>query len=175
MAKLLANKEIQSIINTLGCWYLDTFNLSKLNYHKVIIFTDLDSDWYHITALLTTLFFQLMPELIINWHLYKAMWPLYVFTIWNKKLYADSDREKDILKAKLDSEWKKYMIGRYKGLGEMNPDELKETMMDPEKRKLLRITIDDVQESKDYIERVMWDDTALKFELTKQFSLEDVL
>ncbi len=173
-AKLLANKEVQSIINALGCGYLDTFDISKLRYNKVIIFTDLDSDGYHISALLTTLFFELMPELILNGHLYKAKGPLYAFSVNNKKIYVDTEQEKDKVKAKLDAEGKKYKIGRYKGLGEMNPDELGETMMDPFKRKLQKVTVDDIEEVKQYIERVMGDDTDLKFELTQNFGIDSI-
>lgn len=142
--KALANEEIKTIIYALGCGfgegYGNDFDISKLKYDKIIIMTDADSDGRHITTLLMTLFYRLMPEIVRQGHLYCAVPPLYkAFPVKGNAAYMYTDSE---LKAYL-SENKVSHVQRYKGLGEMNPDQLWETTMNPKTRLLRRVVIDD--------------------------------
>lgn len=142
--KALANEEIKTIIYALGCGfgegYGNDFDISKLKYDKIIIMTDADSDGHHITTLLMTLFYRLMPEIVRQGHLYCAVPPLYkAFPVKGDAAYMYTDSE---LKAYL-SEHKVSHVQRYKGLGEMNPDQLWETTMNPKTRMLRRVVIDD--------------------------------
>ncbi len=139
--KILKNKEVQALISALGTGIGDQFNLENLRYHRVIIMTDADVDGAHIRTLLLTFFFRYMEELIEKGHLYIAQPPLYRIEHKKKVWYAYSEEEKDRLLAKLDSQ--KVTLQRYKGLGEMNPEQLWETTMDPEKRTLLQVTIEE--------------------------------
>ncbi|MBC7249660.1 MAG: DNA topoisomerase (ATP-hydrolyzing) subunit B [Anaerolineae bacterium] len=139
--KILKNKEVQALISALGTGIGDQFNLENLRYHRVIIMTDADVDGAHIRTLLLTFFFRYMEELIEKGHLYIAQPPLYRIEHKKKVWYAYSEEEKDRLLAKLDGQ--KVTLQRYKGLGEMNPEQLWETTMDPEKRTLLQVTIEE--------------------------------
>ncbi len=139
--KVLDNKEVQAIISALGCGIGDDFDLSKLRYGRIILMSDADVDGAHIRTLLLTLFFRYMPQLIEAGRLYIAQPPLYLIQAGREKYYAYSDEEKDALLKKLDG--KNVTIQRYKGLGEMNPEQLWETTMNPENRTLLQVTIED--------------------------------
>ncbi|MBI5927887.1 MAG: type IIA DNA topoisomerase subunit B [Chloroflexi bacterium] len=140
--KILDNNEVRALISALGVGVGDDFDLSKLRYHRVIIMTDADQDGSHITTLLLTLFFRYMTPLIQNGHLYIAQPPLYRVAVKNKVQYAYGEDDRDRILAELNSE--KANIQRFKGLGEMNPDQLWETTMNPENRTLLQVHVDDL-------------------------------
>ena len=139
--KALSNREIQALITALGTGIGDQFNLDNLRYHRIFIMTDADVDGSHIRTLLLTLFFRYMEPLISAGHLYIAQPPLYLIKAGREHLYAYSEAEKDRLLKRFDG--KNVAIQRYKGLGEMNPEQLWETTMNPEKRTALLVTIED--------------------------------
>ncbi len=144
--KMAQNQQISDLIQALGCGTTDKYRDSDLRYEKVIIMTDADVDGAHIASLLITFFFQQMPELIENGHLWLAVPPLYRLAQGGKTLYARDDAHKDEL---LETEFTgrgKVEINRFKGLGEMMPAQLKETTMKPASRTLLRIRIEDGEE-----------------------------
>ncbi len=144
--KILSNKEIKALISALGTGIGEDFNIQNLRYGRVIIMTDADVDGSHIRTLLLTFFFRYMLPLIEEGHLYIAQPPLYRIAVKNKVYYAytEADRER-ILKEIGDGA--KVNIQRYKGLGEMNPQQLWETTMDPQNRTLLQVTIEDAAEA----------------------------
>ncbi|MGI9406850.1 MAG: toprim domain-containing protein, partial [Hyphomicrobiaceae bacterium] len=142
-AKLQANQLISDLIQALGCGTGSRYRNDDLRYERVIIMTDADVDGAHIASLLITFFYDQMPELIENGHLYLAVPPLYKITQGTKSLYARDDAHKDEL---MESEFNgrgKIEVSRFKGLGEMMPAQLKETTMDPANRNLLRVEIAD--------------------------------
>ncbi len=144
--KILDNREVKSLISALGTSVGDTFDISGLRYNRIIIMTDADVDGAHIRTLLLTFFFRYMQPLIEEGHLFIAQPPLYRISSRNQIYYAYSDVEKDELVAKLGG-MNKVSISRYKGLGEMNPEQLWETTMNPENRTLLQVTIEDAAEA----------------------------
>jgi DNA gyrase subunit B len=141
--KILANNEVKALISALGTGIGETFDLSGLRYQRILLMTDADVDGSHIRTLLLTFFFRYMQPLIEHGHLFIAQPPLY--QISNKKdiryAYTEEDRERIIKEMGVPSE--KINIQRYKGLGEMNPDQLWETTMDPSQRTLLQVTVED--------------------------------
>ena len=139
--KILANKEIRDLITGLGCGIRDDFSANKVRYHKIIIMTDADVDGSHIRTLILTFFFRYMKELIELGYLYIAQPPLYLVKKGKKEQYAYSDAEKDEITKQFGKQG--VSMQRYKGLGEMNPDQLWKTTMDPEKRTLLQVTLED--------------------------------
>ncbi len=142
MDKIYANKEIKAMITAFGTGIHDDFDISKLRYHKIIIMTDADVDGAHIATLLLTFLYRFMPELIKQGYVYLAQPPLYKVEKNKKIWYAYSDDElKDIIEEIGRDESNK--IQRYKGLGEMDADQLWETTMDPEQRILLRVMMDE--------------------------------
>ena len=145
--KMLANEEIKSIITAIGTGIGDDFNIEKRRYSKIIIMSDADVDGSHISCLLLTFFYRNMPKLVEEGYVYRAMPPLYLIKVGKEKYYAYNDNEKDELVAKLKSENKKITVQRYKGLGEMNPEQLWETTMNPETRRLKQIRIEDALEA----------------------------
>ena len=136
-----ANQQISDLIQALGCGTGDRYRQEDLRYEKVIIMTDADVDGAHIASLLITFFYQEMPALIDQGHLYLAVPPLYALTQGAKKAYARDDVHKDELLASEFSGRGKVEISRFKGLGEMMPAQLKETTMNPAKRTVLRIRL----------------------------------
>ncbi|MBN1647072.1 MAG: DNA topoisomerase (ATP-hydrolyzing) subunit B [Spirochaetales bacterium] len=141
--KVVTNDKLQPIITSLGARVGSEFDISRLRYHKVIIMADADVDGSHIRTLLLTFFFRYMPELIEKGHVYIAMPPLY--KIVNKKtiLYAYDDKEKERIVNEIEVDEEKLTIQRYKGLGEMNPDQLWDTTMNPETRNIINVTLED--------------------------------
>ncbi|MEM6464447.1 MAG: DNA topoisomerase IV subunit B [Pseudomonadota bacterium] len=143
--KLGANQQIADLVQALGCGTRQKYREDDLRYDRVIIMTDADVDGAHIASLLITFFYQEMPELISGGHLYLAVPPLYRITQGGKTLYArDDDHRAELLETEFKGKGK-IDIGRFKGLGEMLPAQLKETTMDPEKRTLLRVGIDQAE------------------------------
>ena len=144
--KILGNNEVKSLISALGTSIGDSFGLKGLRYGRVIIMTDADVDGAHIRTLLLTFFFRYMQELIDAGHVYIAQPPLYRISYKNQIQYAYSDNEKDSIVTRYGGN-AKVSISRYKGLGEMNPDQLWETTMNPANRTLLQVTIEDAAEA----------------------------
>ncbi|MDR3439347.1 DNA topoisomerase IV subunit B [Telmatospirillum sp.] len=138
--KMRANQEIRDLIEALGCGIRDNFDEDKLRYEKIIIMTDADVDGAHIASLLMTFFYQEMPGLVENGHLFLACPPLYRISQGQNSVYARDDAHKDSLMTTTFA-GKKVEISRFKGLGEMPPHQLKETTMDPKTRQLLRVVV----------------------------------
>ncbi|MBU0875234.1 MAG: DNA topoisomerase IV subunit B, partial [Alphaproteobacteria bacterium] len=139
-AKILANQEIADLILAIGCGTRKDCNPDNIRYERIVIMTDADVDGAHIATLLMTFFFQEMPELVRRGHLYLAQPPLYRLVAGGKSWYAADDAALAKLRAG-ELKGKKLEVSRFKGLGEMNPMQLRETTMDPKKRKMIRITL----------------------------------
>ncbi len=153
--KTANSQQIQDLAQALGCGTRSKFSFDDLRYDRVIIMTDADVDGAHIASLLITFFHQEMPGIIEGGALYLAVPPLYKLSQGGKTLYARDDRHKDQLLREEFSGNKKVELGRFKGLGEMMPAQLKETTMDPDKRTLLRIQIDEPDAAKQSIDKLM--------------------
>ena len=144
--RILGNEEIKAMITAFGTGIHEDFDISKLRYHKIIIMTDADVDGAHIATLLLTFFYRFMPELIRDGHVYLAQPPLYKIEKNKKVWYAYSDEELNQIMLEIGRD-QNNKVQRYKGLGEMDADQLWETTMDPEKRILLRVNMDEDSES----------------------------
>jgi len=166
--KILENDEIKAIISAIGTGIGDEFDIRKANYHKIIIMTDADIDGAHIRTLLLTFFFRYMRPLIENGYIYIAQPPLYRVKKGNKEYYAYSDEE--LKKIASDGA----TIQRYKGLGEMNPEQLWETTMNPEKRILKRVEIEDAIEADELFTILMGKNVEERREFIKRHAKEVV-
>ena len=157
-AKIRENQEIADLGQALGCGTRDRYDDAALRYARIIIMTDADVDGAHIATLLMTFFFQEMPQLVRDGHLFLAQPPLYRLTAGGKSLYAMNDAERARIEDK-EFKGKKVEVGRFKGLGEMNPQQLRETTMDPKTRTLIRIKLpneyEEQQDTRDLVERLM--------------------
>ena len=143
---MYANAEIKAMITAFGTGIHDDFDVTKLRYHKIIIMTDADVDGSHIATLLLTFIYRFMPELIKQGHVYLAQPPLYKLEKNKKEWYAYSEEELNQILTEVGRD-QNNKIQRYKGLGEMDAEQLWETTMDPEKRILLRVNMDEEAES----------------------------
>lgn len=165
-AKILANQEIADLIQALGCGTRKDCRPEQLRYEKIVIMTDADVDGAHIATLLMTFFFQEMPELVRQGHLHLAQPPLYRLTVGAKSLYARDDAHRAELERTV-FRGKKVEVARFKGLGEMNPQQLRETTMDPARRSMIRITLPQEYEEragvKDLVDRLMGTNPAHRF------------
>ncbi|GAB4065747.1 DNA topoisomerase IV subunit B [Ancylobacter sonchi] len=163
--KLAQNQQIADLIQALGCGTGTQYREEDLRYERVVIMTDADVDGAHIASLLVTFFFRQMPKMIENGHLFLAVPPLYRITQGAKTLYARDEAHRNELLAKEFSGRGKVEIGRFKGLGEMMPAQLKETTMSRKTRTLLRVTVDDAEraETADAIERLMGNKPESRF------------
>jgi len=175
--KMLGNDEIRTIITALGTGIgLGIFDISKLRYHKVIIMTDADVDGSHIRTLILTLFFRHFREVIDNGYMYIAEPPLYRVKKGKTEIYAYSDGQKDRLVAEMGE--KGIYVQRYKGLGEMNPDQLWETTMNPDSRTMTRVTVDNAAEADHIFTTLMGDEVEPRRrfieENAAQIKLEDL-
>jgi len=171
--QVLNNEEFRSIITALGTNIDESFDLSSLKYHKVIILSDADQDGAHIRAILLTFFYRYMKELITAGHVYIGMPPLYKVQRGNKVQYAYDDNE---LRKITKGSTKGYQLQRYKGLGEMNPEQLWETTMDPSERKLMQVSIEDAAQAERLVTILMGDKVDPRREYISQhanFNRED--
>ena len=144
--KILGNREVRAMISALGTGIGDSFDIKGLRYHRVVIMTDADVDGAHIRTLLLTFFFRYMPELIDEGHLYIAQPPLYRISSRGNIKYAYDENQRDEI-VKQFGGMSRVNISRYKGLGEMNPEQLWETTMNPENRTMFQVTVEDVAEA----------------------------
>jgi DNA gyrase subunit B len=151
--KMLINKEIRSLVIALGTAISENFDIEKLRYHKIILMTDADVDGAHIRTLLLTLFYRYFPKIIENGHLYVAQPPLFHLQKGKEMHYAYSDAERDKIHKQMGSEG--INVQRYKGLGEMNPTQLWETTMDPARRILKQINVEDDVETDKMLDILM--------------------
>ena len=154
--KIFANQEIKNMIIALWTSIWETFDIWKLRYHRIVIMTDADVDGAHIRTLLLTFFYRYLRELIDLGHLYIAQPPLYKLTKGKKSWYVYDEENKEKIIAEEWITWEN--IQRYKGLWEMNPEQLWETTMDPEKRKMFKVTIPDAEKSNEIFKILMWPD-----------------
>ncbi|SFA49713.1 DNA gyrase subunit B [Anoxybacillus pushchinoensis] len=166
--KILSNNEVRAIITALGTGIGEDFDITKARYHKIIIMTDADVDGAHIRTLLLTFFYRYMRDVIEHGYVYIAQPPLYKIQQGKRIEYAYSDRQLEEILARLP-EQPKPIIQRYKGLGEMNPEQLWETTMNPETRTLLKVSLQDAMEADETFEILMGD----KVEPRRQFIEEN--
>ena len=158
--KILANNELKSLIIALGTNVGEQFDIEKLRYHRIVIMTDADVDGAHIRTLLLTFFYRHFPDLINKGHIYIAQPPLYQLSYGKKSMYVYSDAEKEkMLKTDFKSE-ENVNIQRYKGLGEMNPEQLWETTMDPMQRVMKQVTVDDAEKADEMFDLLMGEEVA---------------
>ena len=155
--RMLASEQITNIVTALGTSIGDTFSTDKLRYWRIILMTDADVDGSHIRTLLLTFFFRHMEKLITDGHLYIAQPPLYRIQVGKQRHYVYSDQERDEFLARL-APGKNAAVNRYKGLGEMDPEELWETTMNPASRTLLQVTIEDAIKADETFSMLMGDE-----------------
>lgn len=156
--QVLANEEIRTIISALGAGIGDSFNVDNLKYHKVVILSDADQDGMHIRCILLTFFYRYMRDLITQGHVYIGMPPLYRISKKDKTEYLYTDEELE----KKKKEYGKAEIQRYKGLGEMNAEQLWQTTLDPDRREMIQVTIEEAAEAELLVSTLMGDAVDLR-------------
>ena len=167
--RIFANAEIGNMIIAIGGGYGNEFDVSKIRYHKIVIMTDADVDGSHIRILLLTFFYRFMKPLVEQGYIYIAQPPLYKASRGNKDYYCYNDEQLNVLRNKLGPTASKQLkIQRYKGLGEMDAQQLWETTMDPEKRKMIRVTIDDAMAADKVFDELMGEDVICRKEFIKE-------
>ena len=169
--KVLANEKLQPIIAALGAGAGDNFDVHKLRYHRVIIMADADVDGSHIRTLLLTFFFRYMPEMIEKGYVYIAMPPLYKISAGKKVEYAYDDEERTKVLAAWGLPQEKVNIQRYKGLGEMNPEQLWETTMNPSTRNIIQIKLEDMVQAEDIFTTLMGENVAPRRDFIEENAL----
>ncbi len=170
--KLLANKELQDIVSALGCGMGETFDITKLRYGKIFLLMDADADGHHIATLLMTFFFRHMKPLIDAGHVYLAQPPLYRIDIGRATYWALDEVHRDRLIKQHGKVNSKPSITRFKGLGEMNPDTLKMTTLDPRSRQALRIRVDGLLQTDRTISELMGKDVGARFRMITENAAE---
>jgi DNA gyrase subunit B/topoisomerase-4 subunit B len=172
--KLLANKELQDIVSALGCGMGETLDLGKLRYGKILLLMDADADGHHIATLLLTFLFRHMKPLIDHGHVYLAQPPLYRIDLGKQTYYALDDQHRDELLKQHGKSNSKPSITRFKGLGEMDPDILKRTTLDPKSRQTLRVTVKDGDQLRtdQVISELMGKDVAARFKMITENAAE---
>ncbi|MCJ8341608.1 MAG: type IIA DNA topoisomerase subunit B, partial [Cetobacterium sp.] len=163
--RALENNEVRALVTAFGTGIGDNFNIEKLRYGKIILMTDADVDGAHIRTLILTFLYRYMVDLIHNGNVYIAQPPLFKITQGRSVQYAYTDKQLKEVVGSLEGEDKRYTLQRYKGLGEMNPEQLWETTMDPDSRTLLKVSIDDAREADILFDKLMGD----KVEPRKEF------
>ena len=171
--KMLKNEEIKALISAIGTGIGEEFDISKLRYGKIIIMTDADVDGAHIRTLLLTFFYRYMPQLIERGHIYIAQPPLYKIKVGKTVRYAYSEEEKEKILKEI-GEGKKVEIQRYKGLGEMNPEQLWETTMDPKNRVLKKVYMEDAIEADKIFSILMGPNAEARREFIQKHAKEAV-
>lgn len=179
IGKILWNNEVKSLIMAIGAWLKESYEEEKVRYERIVIMTDADIDGAHIRTLLLTFFFRYMRPLIENEHLYIAVPPLYKFKQGKREMYIyppDDQLEIEDAMTKYDFNPEKTQVQRYKGLGEMNPEQLRETTMDPETRKMQRVTVEDSEDADRLFRILMWSDVPSRrhFILTHAKDVKDL-
>jgi DNA gyrase subunit B len=169
--KVITNEKLQPIIASIGAGCGEEFDFSKIRYHKIIIMADADVDGSHIRTLLLTFFYRYMTDLIAQGHVYLAMPPLYRIAYEKKTFYAYDDTEKDSILVASGRDPEKLSVQRYKGLGEMNPDQLWETTMDPVRRNITQIHLDDAIEAERIFSTLMGENVAPRREFIEENAL----
>ena len=171
--KIVAHDAIRSMITAIGAGLDEDFDLEKLRYHRVIIMCDADVDGSHIRTLLLTFFYRHMPELVDHGHLYIAQPPLYKISIGKKDQYVYTEGEREEVMEQLQTK-RSVSLQRYKGLGEMNPDQLWHTTMNPESRTLLQVSVDDAVMADDTFTVLMGDEVEPRRNFIQTHALEVV-
>ena len=170
--RILNNEEIKAMITAIGAGFGEDFDVSKLRYHKIISMTDADVDGAHIRTLLLTFFYRYMTPLIENGHVYIGMPPLFLAKKGKKLQYCYSEQELD---AFLEANGRQgVLIQRYKGLGEMNAEQLAETTMDPESRTILRVNVEDAVAADEIFSTLMGDKVEPRREFIQNHAREVV-
>ena len=162
LQKVLSNKELQDVVSALGCGVGDTLSVERLRYHKVIFLMDADSDGHHIATLLLTFFYRHLRPLIEGGNVYLAQPPLFRIDHGKETFWALDEADRDRIVATLPKNARPEVM-RFKGLGEMQPEELKRTTLDPATRRLLRVSVRDVAEADRILTELMGKDVEARF------------
>jgi DNA gyrase subunit B/topoisomerase-4 subunit B len=161
-AKVTGNKELSDLVSALGCGIGPAFDITKLRYGRVFLLMDADADGHHISTLLLTFFFRHLPQLIEQGHVYLAQPPLYRIDAGKETHWALDDAERDAILSKLPKNLKPEIM-RFKGLGEMMPEQLKRTTLDPTRRRALRVTVPDAEEAERVLSELMGKDPSARY------------